>query len=173
MLGVYISDVSVGNTGTETTLISATVRGSKDISANTVQTGSVISITGRGYYTTKPAGGGSDEIAMRFKVGGVTIMNTGALNLGFDAAGGWWEFIGDATVDNSGATGTVWAQGIFRFYDDNASTYTDVAIVNTAVSSAIDFTATATMDFTADWTTGDASNVITCTTLFVDLRNRA
>ena len=168
-----ISDVSVGNTGTETTLISATVRGSKDISANTVQTGSVISITGRGYYTTKPAGGGSDEIAMRFKVGGVTIMNTGALNLGFDAAGGWWEFIGDATVDNSGATGTVWAQGIFRFYDDNASTYTDVAIVNTAVSSAIDFTATATMDFTTDWTQGDASNVITCTTLFVDLRNRA
>ena len=168
-----ISDVSVGNTDVETTLISATVRGSKNISANTVQTGSVISITARGYYTTRPLGGGSDEIVMRFKVGGVTIMTTGALNLGFDAAGGWWEFIGDATVDNSGATGTVWAQGIFRFYNDYAATYTDVAIVKTAVSSAINFTATAAMDFTADWTQGDASNVITCTTLFVDLRHRA
>ena len=40
-------------------------------------------------------------------------------------------------------------------------------------AAAIDFTATATMDFTTDWTQGDASNVITCTTLFVDLRNRA
>jgi len=168
-----ISDVSVGNTGTETTLISATVRGSKNISANTVQTGSVISIVGRGYFTTKVVGGGSDEIVMRFKVGGVTIMTTGALNLGFDAVAGWWEFTGDATVDNAGATGTVWAQGIFRFYNDDAATYTDAAIVKTAVSSAINFTATATMDFTADWTQGDASNVITCTTLFVDLRHRA
>lgn len=168
-----ISDVSVGNTGVETTLISATVRGSKNISANTVQTGSVISIVGRGYFTTKVVGGGSDEIVMRFKVGGVTIMTTGAFSLGFDALAGWWEFIGDATVDNAGATGTVWAQGIFRFYNDDAATYTDVAIVKTAVSSAIDFTATATMDFTADWTQGDASNIITCTTLFVDLRHRA
>jgi hypothetical protein len=168
-----ISDVSVGNTGVETTLISATVRGSKSISSSFVQTGTVLSVTARGYLVTKATGGGSDAIDMRFKVGGVTVLDTGAFSLGFDITAGWWEFMGDITVDTSGATGNVWAQGIFRWYDDNAGTYSDTHIVNSAVSSSINFTSSATMDFTADWTGGDAGNVITCTTLFVDSRHRA
>ena len=164
-----ISDVSVGDTTTETTLFSASTRGSKSIAGNSVHAGSVISIVARGYFSAS----GTTGITMRFKVGGATIMSTGSATLGSTTTAGWWEFIGDATVDTGGGTGNVWAQGVFRFYNDNSATYTDVAILNTSVSSSIDFTTSATLDFTAQWAAADSQNVITCTTLFVDSRNRS
>jgi hypothetical protein len=164
-----ISDVSVGDTATETTLLSGSVRGSLSVPGNTVHAGTVISIVARGYFTAS----GTTGITMRFKIGAATIMNTGSVTLGSTTVAGWWEFIGDATVDTAGATGNVWAQGVFRFYNDNSGTYTNAAILNTGVSSSINFTTSATIDFTADWDAADSQNIITCTTLFIDTRQRA
>lgn len=168
-----ISDVTVGNTGTETSLISGSTRGSGvNISANTVQTGTVISVRARGYLSTVPPASGSTEIALRFKIGGVTVL-TSTQTLGEDIASGGWEFEADITVDTSGATGNVWAQGKFSWLNDNSGDdYVNFA-TNTAVSSSINFTSSATMAFTADWTLGSASNSITCTNLYIDSRGKS
>lgn len=156
------ASVTVGNTGTETSLM-PTGKGSLTIPANFLIPGKTVRLKLKGYYSTTTVPG---NVTANFKLAGTTVVTTGA-----DAAVGsltnlFWEAEVDVTCFTAGSSGTVWVQGRVMLEiaalgsDLNGMTNTSVTTVNTTTGLAIDFTWT--------WATANAANTITVTNVTLD-----
>jgi len=144
------SDVTVANTVSETTIISAD-QGSLTLAANTLQAGEVIRITARGYLSDT----GTPNLTIKATLGGSEVCSTGAAALNTSVSNVGWRAVIDITVRTTGASGTVVASGFFE-YDDG--TVHDMTKTST---TTVDTTGTLALDITAEWGTADASNTIT------------
>jgi hypothetical protein len=159
------ASVTVGNTGTETSLMPAGI-GSLTIPANFLIPGKTLRVKLKGYYSTTTVPG---NVTANFKLGGTTVVTTGA-----DAAVGsltnlFWEAEVDVTCVTVGSSGTAWIQGKVLLEvaalgcDVNGMTNTTTTTLNTTTGLAIDFTWT--------WGTANASNTITLTNCSIELVN--
>lgn len=159
------STVTVGNTGTETSLM-PTGKGSTTIPAKYLIPGKTVRLKMKGYYSTTTVPG---NVTANFKLGGTTVVTTGA-----DAAVGslsnlFWEVEVDVTCFTTGSSGTAWIQGrvILEITalgcDVNGMTNTSITTINTTTGLAVDFTWT--------WGTSNASNTITVTNASIEVLN--
>lgn len=171
------ADATIGNSTTETTVVGTGV-GSVTLPAKLLVAGRTIRLTARGSY-------GTDAVAptLRIKVKlidstptTVVILDTGAVTLTAAQTNQYWELDALVTCRTTGATGTVFAQGLLTL-SNGATTALHLemssggtANANTATST-IDTTKTEKVEITATWGTANANNTITTTNLAVEVLN--
>lgn len=151
---VSTTTVTVSNTAAETTLLGAGV-GTLTIPANFMVVGKSMRLHMSGTVTNT----GVPTLQIKAKLGATTIADSTAFATAVITGTMGWTLDVDLTCRTAGASGTVFAQGQFA-YTPTIGTPARASLVNTAVSSAIDFTATKLVDVTATWGTASASNTI-------------
>lgn len=144
------SDVTVANTVTETTILSAD-QGSLSLTANTLQVGETIRLVAHGYLSDT----GTPNLTVKATLGGSEVCSTGAVALNTSVSNAGWRATIDITVRTTGASGTVVASGYFQ-YDDG----TVHEMVKTSTTT-VDTTGALALDLTVQWGTANASNTIT------------
>jgi hypothetical protein len=162
-LFVGTANASVSNTTTETSLMPSG-QGSLTLGANFFSVGRVLRFQAKGLFSTAIVPG---TLNLRFKLGSVTVMLTGAQTPTGALDQTVWEVNGLVACRTTGASGTVRGQADF---------YHEVALVGSPVSWAmrttanvtLDTTASNAIDLTAEWNTADADNIITLTDLVVE-----
>lgn len=150
--------VTVGNTGTETTLLGAG-NGSLTIPANFLRVGKTLRLKLRGYWSNATVSPGN--MTFNFKLGGTTIITTSAFALVGTLTNTAWEIEVEVVCLTAGSSGTIFAQGRFLAMAASLAT-TMVGMVATA-STTINTTTTQALDLTATWSSANASNTITQT----------
>ena len=148
---------TVANTTTETAFSS-----SYTIPANRLKVNSVILVKLYGTYGTTIV---SPTLTGKFKIGGQTVLNTGALTAVANLSNvGWWA---DAVliVTSIGVTGTIEVQGYAEFASA-ATTGLSVNLANTSTFT-VDTTGTLALTITIQWGTANAANTITLRPIFV------
>jgi hypothetical protein len=149
MMFSQTADKTVGNTTTETTLVT-TGRGTVTIGANVLVRGSRLEIRGRGHVSDT----GTPTLTLRIYLGATEILDSGAITLPTVSAAGF-AFDIDVTCRTAGAGGEVVASGRIS-YDDGTAAF----LVKTTVTS-IDTTAAQVVDVTVEWGAASASNTLT------------
>ena len=149
---------TVANTVTETTLISTGV-GSVTLPATFLVAGRTVRLVIRGIMTAT----GADTLDLKVKLGGTTLVSTGAITPAAMTDEGW-EVAVDITCRTTGATGTVFAQGMAII--DNV-TYNMAATTTTTV----DTTGTLAVDVTATWGVAALGNSVRSTNAVVEVVN--
>lgn len=157
--------VTVGNTGTETSLMPSGI-GGLTIPANFLIPGKTLRIKLKGYYSTTTVPG---NVTANFKLGGTTVATTGA-----DAAVGsltnlFWEAEIDVACVTTGSSGTAWIQG--KVLLEVAALSCDVNGMTNTSTTTLNTTTGLTIDFTWTWGTANASNTITLTNVSVEIIN--
>lgn len=150
---------TVANTVTETAFASTTT-----FAANTLAVGSVIRLSLTGVFSSTLL---SPTLTGKVKLGGATVLNTGALTIAVGAANNGWTATGLFIVTAIGATGSVEIQGYAEFATA-ATTSLSVNVANTAPFT-IDTTASLALTVTVQWGTASASNTITLRQMLVEL----
>ena len=150
---------TVANTTTETAFASTYT-----IPANRLKVNSVIRVKLYGTYGTTII---SPTLTGKFKVGGTTVLNTGALTAVANLTNvGWWaEAI--LIVTSIGVTGTIEAQG-FAEFASAATTGLSVNLTNTATYTK-DTTGTLALTITVQWSAASAANTITLRPITVEI----
>lgn len=159
------ADVTVANTGSETTLVGTGI-GSATLAANRLAAGHTIRVMASGYLSDDAAAAGT--LTFRVKVGGSTVVATAAVTLPNGISNGGWQLVADITCRTAGETGTVIGQGHVTLNSD-ASTGAIYQMVATSTTT-VDTTGTLAVSVTAQWGTADTDNTLTCTNLVVDVR---
>lgn len=154
------ASVTVSNTGTETTLTGAGL-GSLTIPANTLVAGTTYRLKASGYLADLL----TPTLDVKFKLGSVAIDDSAATALVTLTGNQNWTYDGTFTCRTTGASGTVFSQGVFTYF--NGTTPLTLASPNTATST-IDTTASQAVTFTATWGTASSSNSIICTNLSLE-----
>jgi len=155
---------TIANTTTETTLFGTLVGTATLPASPDLRVGSIIRVGARGFHSCLT--GTPGNVTINVKIG--TLVVATATFAGTSAAAN--QFFGvacDIRVQATGASGTVWAQGELDVAV--AGVITRIPLVTTAVSAAIDFTATKVVDITWTWATADAGNTVTSTNPFVEV----
>ncbi len=157
---------------TETKSMIGTVVGSFTIGASHLLVGKMFRLSAWGFITTSGTPGTINWIA---KIGSVTIASTGALTPTINMASRPWhmECVFTVRAVGSGTSANVFAQGNFSYDAVTPSSATTSAIswqmVNSAVSSGFDSTATQLVDFVT--TTSSNVNTITCSNASLEMLN--
>ena len=149
---------TVANTVTETTLIASGV-GSVTLPAAFLVAGRTVRLVLRGVVTAT----GADTVDLKVKLGGTTLVSTGAVTPAAMTDEGW-EITVEITCRTTGATGTVFAQGMAVI--DNV-TYNMAATTTTTVNT----TGTLAIDATATWGVAAAGNDIRATNAIIESLN--
>jgi hypothetical protein len=159
------SSVTVGNTASETALLTGAVAlGSLTIPANYMTPGTMLQIMLRGFLTTAVA---VPTLQIRITLGGTAVFSTGAISLGaaqiatatrFEAA----YLVGAQTI---GAAGTIVADGVWW----TANLTTPGLAPATAQSGTINTTTTEALSVLATWGTADPANTLTLTSAVVEI----
>jgi hypothetical protein len=150
MIFSQVVDVEVVNTTDETTILGAG-RGSKTISANTLDVGTVIRLTLSGYLSTT----GTPTLDVDVDIGGTELASTGAITMATVSDVGWRLEI-EITCRDTGASGNVVASGMFEYDDDYQYDLVD------ASETSVDTTGDLLIDVTVQWGAAAAGNTITC-----------
>lgn len=162
---VTTGSATVSNTTTETTLIGTVGRGSTTIESDSLVLGRAIVVTAGGVYSTQVA---PVTLRLKVKIGSVVVLDTGAQLPAGSLANRGWMLWGLITCRTTGASGTVFGQGVW-----NGATTALAAVqwdLENTTTSTIDTTADQTLDFTAQWAAGvAAADSITCSNLVIDL----
>lgn len=147
LLASQLADVTVANTTTETSIISADV-GSITIPANTLAEGATIAVKLCGYFSTT----GSPTLTFKVKLGGVELLSDGISASGVTDQG--VTLTAAITCRTTGAGGKVVASGQI----DTENAYK--GMVNKTLED-ISTTADNDLEVTVTWSALSASNTIT------------
>lgn len=157
------ASVTVANTATETTLVGAG-SGSLTLIGGALTVGDVIRVRAQGYHSTKASAAGT--LTLRVHFGATEIVATAAVTVTNALSNRGWSLETDITIRSTGATGTVFGQGLVRVFTSNsAASFWEM--VETATTT-VDFTADPAISVTAQWGTADTDNTITCTGLVIE-----
>lgn len=155
------ASATVANSTSETSIIGTGV-GTKTLPASWAVVGKTIRIRAWGLYSTTL----TPTLRWRVFIGSVAVADTTSKTTASTVTNVPWYLECDITVRAVGASGTVFAQGIVTH-----NTGTVWTMSNSAVSSAIDFTATEAVDVKTTWNTGLAANTITGTNVTIEVMN--
>lgn len=156
------ADVTVGNTGSELTLIGSG-QGSTTLAANAFRAGRSIRIFAEGVAQRT-----SGNFTLRIKLGGSTIIATATAGAPVGTgADNPWQLNCALTCRTTGASGTIKGQGMMWM----GGTTTSISGIPLAMTAAatIDTTGTLAIDITAQWSATATTNTITLTNLIIDL----
>lgn len=151
-----IGSATVGNTLTETSIIGSVV-GSQTVAANAFTAGRSMLL----YAWGNLGDTGVPTLQIRAKLGGTTILDTGAFNIGLITGTTLWQMSCYLTCRTTGAGGTGIAQGIFTYFT-TAGVQTNQQMVNTT-TFALNTTITNVIAATAQWSVADPLNTISST----------
>lgn len=151
-----IATATVGNTITETSIIGGVI-GSQTVAANAFTAGRSMLL----YAWGNLGDTGVPTLQIRAKLGGVTILDTGAFNIGLITGTTLWQMSCYLTCRSNGAGGTGIAQGIFTYFT-TAGVQTNQQMVNTT-TFALNTTTTNVVAATAQWSVADPLNTISST----------
>lgn len=154
VLWTKTASTAVANTGAETTLLDAGV-GSKTLATAFFTIGKTLFFEVVGYYSNLL----TPTLQFKMKLGGTTILDSGAILTPGTVANQQFRFRGQLTCRTTGATGTVMAQGEVVLAGLSTPL---VTITNTAVTT-IDTTAALAAEVTLTWGTANAANTATAT----------
>jgi hypothetical protein len=147
---------TIANSTTETT-ISSTGVGTLTLPANFFVAGKTVRIKGHGFHSST----GSPTLNLKVKFGSTVIDATGTHTM-HNVTNGYFGFESMITCRTTGASGTVFAQGVFTDVNDLVSMGNTATItVNTTTTQAI--------TITAQWGTANAGNTISLTNLVVEV----
>jgi len=148
--------VSVSNTTTETSLV-GTVYGSVAYDTGTIVAGTTFRVRAGGHAITTDATHGNQQFVLRFKLG-TKILCSITCSIP-QAISDSWQLAIDATVQTTGANGTVGCTGLFAATTNTAAD----CLATPAATGLVDTTQGSTnFDLTAQWGSAFASNSITC-----------
>jgi hypothetical protein len=153
------SDITVGNTVTETSVITgATGSGSPTLSAGFFTAGKTIRVVVWGYHSAAAA----PTIEWKMKLGAVTVLDTTAIATNNSTN---QEILaqGYITCRTTGAMGTFFSQGRYE-----ELTHLDSQMVNTATAT-VDTTASQLVDVTVQWGTAAVGNTVTVTNVSIEV----
>lgn len=153
------ASTTVANTTTETTLLDTGV-GSKTLAAAFLTAGKSIVFEISGVYSTTL----TPTIQFKFKLGSVVILDSGAITTANTVTNQPFCFYGTLTCRTTGATGTVFCQGVLLL-GGVATPFIGVANTGTAT---IDTTGTLAMDLTSTWGSLSISDSITATNALLE-----
>lgn len=151
LLFSQVEDVTVTNTTDETSVLGSG-RGSKTLTAFTLDVGTVVRLTLYGHFSDT----GTPTLDVKVELGGTEVCSIGVVTLlsGIDELG--WSLNVDFVCRTTGDPGTVVAAGIFEYNDNSGHRMTKTGTTN------IDTTAELLVDVTATWGAAAAGNTITC-----------
>lgn len=166
-----IADVTVANTGTETTLVStgAGIVGTATLPANFFTAGKTIRLVAAGIYST--AATVAQTLTIRVKYGSTTLVATAAISKVNVLANRAWSLDVLITCRTVGGTGTVYAQGVGGFFHWSSASVPAAAELVSTGTVTIDTTAASALSVTAQWNSGAVGDTITCTNLKFDVEN--
>lgn len=157
-------DGVVGNTAISTS-VAGTGEGGRELPADFLVDGRVIRVKAGGYYSTA---GADTDIIMRFASSATVLADTGTITLPVSQADQWWAVEAELVCRAAGASGTHVAHGVLMYKSDAGSETLIAPLVNTS-GITLDTTGTQTIDISVEWTTADASNVIRCQWMTIEV----
>jgi len=155
------ASATVANTTTETSLAGTGV-GTIALPANFLTPGKSVRITAWGHWSTLASPG---TFTVRSKVNGVASATVSATPSG-SITSRTWRIDQLATCRSTGVSGEVAVEG--TFLNNSGGTTSSTWELESGVVT-VDTTAAVTFDLTVQWTTGSASNTITCTNFIVEV----
>lgn len=120
-------------------------------------------VTLRGYMSVT----GTPTLNLKVKLGGTTLMTTGAIATAGTIANHLWEMVFEYSCRLTGASGQIMGQGKFE-YDNAAHAGQKWGMVMTAAAT-LDLTAALTPDVTVTWGSASPSNTFTCSNITAEL----
>lgn len=144
--------VTLNNTVVETTLLSGA--GSLTIKANTLTAGSTFEFEAWGFGAKI---GGTTQ--WKWKLGSFGVLLTSTALAWAPTGTRMWFFKGVLTVQTIGATGTISAEGVFRYFTANAATEAVQEMLNVG-TGVFDTTIDQTFDFTAQHSAAAVGNTV-------------
>jgi hypothetical protein len=160
------STATVQNSTSEGTLL-GTVIGSATLPASVLQPGRTVRVRVMGVLSTAAAPG---TLNLKLKFGSTQIVATGAQTPTGSLTTRLFQIDVLITCRTTGGSGTVFAQGAFRYMPAATGNETVWEMASTATVT-IDTTASQAVDVTATWNTADASNIISGTDTTIELLN--
>ncbi len=163
---------AASTTTQETKSLIGTIVGTFTLGASHLLVGKMFRLNCWGFISTGVTAG---TITFFTKVGGVTILTTGAIAPTASMSGRPWRHEAVFTVRavGSGTSATVFAQGWFEYAPATPSSATTALttwqMVTTAVSSGFDSTTTNLVDFQS--TTSNNGHTITCSNAMLEMLN--
>lgn len=161
------ADVTVANSTTATTLLNSGL-GTKTVPASFVQVGTRYRVRFVGLVSTKATLPGNITFEVKL---GATVVATVTVAITAALTNAKIELECEFLVRATGASGNVMAWGEVENQVVALAADLSYAMTNTAVSSAIDFTATKAIDVVVTWGTADASNTITAQVATIEVAN--
>lgn len=165
--GVIFTTTATGiaqNTTAETTLITGAI-GTTALAANTFSEGRAIRLTAWGYYNTAIV---PDALTMRVKLGGVTLLSTGAQTPAGTVSSGGWALNANIICRTTGGAGTAFSQGDFPHF--TGVTYANWPMVTTTAVT-LNTTANNVLEVTAQWGGASAASELFMSNCVAELLN--
>jgi hypothetical protein len=169
-LGAIHAGSSVTNTTTETDLTQS-LTGANTLPANTLTVGRTLRVKARGRLTTDAS---PPALNLRFRLGGTSgtvVVATGAVTLDANLSARYWEVDLLLTCRSTGASGTVWASGLFKFTDAAQTQEMRVWEMLNAAAVTVDTTAALDLTLTAAFDVADAGSTLVCDVLIWEQLN--
>ena len=168
-VGTFFTTTAIGvssNNTNDTTLIRGVI-GTTSLVANTLSDGRTIRLQAWGYYNT--AGPGADALAMRVKLGGVTVLTTSSRTPVSSVSTGGWALNAQITCLTTGGAGTVFAQGDFPHFS-SPTDYVNWQMVNSS-TIVINTTGANVVEITAQWAGASSASQLFLTNAVGELLN--
>lgn len=160
VLFTQTNTVTVANTTTETALTGTGV-GSLTLPANFFLAGKTLRLRMWGYHSST----GNPTITARVKLGSTTIctMTGSSGNSSTDT----FEVWADITCRTTGATGTVFGQGVYREVHGSGL----IAGSDNTATTTVDTTTSQAVSITVQWGAADSGNTISATNFTLEVLN--
>jgi len=160
---------TLANTAVETSMIGASVVGSKTIPANQIRPGALVHVKFMGRMSTS----GTPTLRIRIKIGGATVCDSGVITT--VSSGGTvngFEIDGYISCLTTGASGAIYPSAKMTYFTA-ATTQNAIDIPDIAPGggTTMDTTVANTFDVTALWGTASTGNVLWSTTSFLEINN--
>lgn len=163
-----LADVTVANTTTETSVLSATALGSTVLAAGRLLAGTTLQVQGGGVYSIPALTPGGATI--RVKLGGVTVASATVGNLIGGVTGAAFAFDCAIVCRSTGASGVVASVGGLNFATTaGGRVFSD--LLNGASNVTVNTTQPLTLDVTFAWDVASASRTMTVRGAIVTLIN--
>lgn len=158
-LGTQTASATVANTTSQTTFL-GTVTGEKTVPAGGLVIGKSLRIRASGVLSST----GTPNLTIVAKLGSTTVATTGVVAQTGTPSNVGWELTVDVTCRTVGASGTVFAQGCFRY----GSVFMPLAAT---AAVTIDTTAALIVDLMATWSVADSGNTLTGSNCTLEIVN--
>lgn len=167
--GTFFTTTALGvasNNASEITLLRGVI-GTTSLVANTLSEGRTIRLQAWGYYNTPTIV--PDNLTMRVKLGGTTILTTGAQTPASSVSTGGWHITANIVCQTTGGAGTVFAQGEFP-HQSTSILEVNWQMTNSS-TSVINTTAANVLEITAQWAGASSASQLVLTNAVGELLN--